>query len=65
MSMLFFARVRSGLTQQQLAVKAGVSRRTVCALEQGEHLPTLRVGLKLCRALGCALEEVFGDALLS
>lgn len=61
---LYLARVRRGLTQQKLAERAGVSRRTVIYLEQGQHLPTLRVGLRLCNALGCSMDEVFSDVLL-
>lgn len=55
---IYFARVRRGWTQQQLAQEAGVSRRTVCAIEGGNHLPTLSSCLRLCKALGLEPEEV-------
>lgn len=64
MNKLLFCRRLRRMTQQELAEAAGVSRRTICYLEQGEHLPTLRVGMKLCRALGRSFEEVFADVLL-
>lgn len=60
---LYFMRIRNRMTQQELAERSGVSRRTICALEkENNRLPTMKVGLKLCKALGCGLEEVFADA---
>lgn len=56
---LYFKRVCRRLTQQELALMAGISRRTVVRLENGDSMPTLRVAVKLCRALECPLEEVF------
>lgn len=62
---LYFKRVCRRLTQRELALMAGVSRRTVVRLESGNSTPTLRVAVKLCRALECPLEEVFpSDVLL-
>ena len=58
MELIYFARVRRGWTQQQLAHAAGLSRRTICAVERGEYIPTLRSCLRLCQALGLAPEEV-------
>lgn len=56
---LYSQRVRRGLTQQALAEKSGVSRRTVCRLEQSGKYPSLAVGMRLCRTLRCDFEEVF------
>jgi DNA-binding XRE family transcriptional regulator len=56
---LYFYRIRNGLTQQALADRAGVSRRTVCRLEQSDSYPSLRVGIQISNALNCSLEEVF------
>ncbi len=56
---LYMNRVRNGLTQQELAARAGISRRTVCRLEQSGAYPSLRVGLQISRALQCSFEEVF------
>ncbi len=58
-NLLYFNRVRSGLTQQALADRAGVSRRTVCRLENTGCYPTFRVGLRLSLALNRRIEEVF------
>ncbi len=56
---LYFARIRSGLTQQELAKQAGISRRTVCALEKGDRFPSFKVAMRLCSVLGCEPKEVF------
>ncbi len=56
---LYITRIRMGLTQKELAERAGISRRTICYLEGGGRMPTIRVGLQICCALGCGLEEVF------
>ncbi len=62
---VYIKRIRLGLTQQELAERAGVSRRTVNALETTGRFPSFRVGVRLCRALGCSVEEVFPcDVLL-
>ena len=60
---LYMNRVRNGLTQQELAARAGVSRRTICRLEKSGGYPTMRVGLQISRALSCRFEEVFPLAL--
>ena len=56
---LYLNRVRNGLTQQELAARAGISRRTICRLEQSGGYPSLRVGMQISRALQCRFEEVF------
>ena len=45
------ARIEAGLTQQELADKAGVHRMYVSLLERGERSPTLDVLFRLCKAL--------------
>lgn len=56
---LYVKRIQRGWTQEELARVAGVSRRTVNALESTGRYPSLQVGLRLCRALECRMEEVF------
>ncbi len=48
-----------GLSQAELAGRVGVSRQTVNMIESGEYNPTLALCLRLCRALGCTLDELF------
>jgi transcriptional regulator with XRE-family HTH domain len=45
------ARKRSGLSQEKLALEAGVDRAFVSALERGQRNVTLINLLKVCRAL--------------
>lgn len=62
---VYIKRIRLGLTQQELAERAGISRRTVNTLESTGRYPSFRVGMRLCRALECRMEEVFPcDVLL-
>lgn len=60
------ARERAGLTQAELALRAGVSRQLVGAAEAGRHAPSVATALRLARALGASVEELFaasGDAI--
>ncbi len=61
---LYFKRLCRRLTQQELAQRSGVSRRTICRLEAGGGFPTISVAVKLCHALECSLEEVFPTDVL-
>src|SRR5580704_11563319 len=57
---LRLARQARGLSQQQLARVAGVTRQAVSAVESGHSDPSLRVALSLARALGMTVEDLFG-----
>ena len=59
---LRLARHARGLSQQQLAGVAGVTRQAVSAVESGHSDPSLRVALALAQALGMTVEELFGPA---
>lgn len=52
-------RERAGLTQAALAEAAGVSRQTLNAIEAGRTDPAVSIVLRLARALGCRVEELF------
>lgn len=49
-----------GMTQQQLADLAGVTRQTVIAIEGNKYSPSLEVAFRISRRLGVPLERVFG-----
>jgi transcriptional regulator with XRE-family HTH domain len=51
-------RLEAGLTQEQVAVKAGVSREYVSMLEAGKNIPTIDVFIRLCRAVGAPPSEI-------
>ena len=52
------ARKEASLTQEALALKAGVERNFVSLIERGVNQPTLRVLFKLSSALGTAPSEL-------
>jgi transcriptional regulator with XRE-family HTH domain len=55
-------RAAAGLTQQQLAVAAGLSVSVVAHIERG-HIPDPRASTlrALARSLGCTLDDLAGD----
>ena len=52
-------RTAAGLTQQGLADKAGVSRKTINTVENGVFIPSTIVALDLARALNTTVEAIF------
>ena len=55
-------RTEAGLTQAELAERAGVSRKTVNTVENGVFTPSVLVALSLARALDTTVEALFGLA---
>ena len=53
------ARVREGLTQEQLAERVGVTRKTINTIERGHFIPSTQLALKLAQALKTTVEELF------
>jgi len=53
-------RIEAGLTQAELAERAGVSRKTVNTVENGVFTPSVLVALSLARALDTTVEGLFG-----
>ena len=49
-----------GVSQIALAAAAGLSRQSVGAIEAGRAVPAVDVALRLARALGCPVEQLFG-----
>ena len=47
------------MTQEELASRAGCTRQTIIALEQGKYVPSIELAFKLARAFGVMLEDVF------
>ena len=52
-------RTRLGLSQQDLAQAAGVARQTIGGIENGDYAASAAVALRLAKALGCRMEEIF------
>lgn len=52
-------RARNNMTQADLAMKVGVSRKTINTIETGRFVPTTITAIKIARAFGLMVEEVF------
>lgn len=46
------ARKQRGLSQEALALEAGIERNYVSLMERGKHSPSVRIVFKLARVLG-------------
>ena len=55
------ARQDKGLSQEELARRAGVSRQTINMIERGDFNPSLHLCLGICRILGRTLDELFWE----
>lgn len=52
-------RARFSYTQSDLAERVGVTRQTIAAIEKGDYVPSLLLGLSICHVFGLPMEEVF------
>ena len=50
---------RDEMTQEELAVKAGVTRQTIIAIEAGKYNPSLQLAFRLAHALNVSITELF------
>lgn len=48
-----------GLTQEELAKKAGVRRETIVFLEQGKYNPSLKLASDIAKIFRTKIEELF------
>lgn len=53
------ARAGSGLTQEELAEKVGVTRQTIGLIENNKYNPTIKLCLMLARVTEKRLDELF------
>src|SRR3954447_14278724 len=53
------ARAQLGISQAELAHRAGVTRQAVNAIESGKAAPTMAVALRLARVLGRRVDDLF------
>jgi putative transcriptional regulator len=53
------ARAEKGMTQQQLADAAGVSRQTINAIESGKFVPSTVLAIKMAQIFDKSVEEIF------
>ena len=55
-------RTRQGLSQGELANRAGITRQAVSSIESNLYLPTTAVALRLASVLACRVEDLFSLA---
>ncbi|MAS16754.1 MAG: transcriptional regulator [Flavobacteriaceae bacterium] len=49
----------AGLTQKELSESAGVSRKSINAIENGIYIPSTLLALKIAKTLKCNVEDIF------
>lgn len=52
-------RARLGVNQQQMGALVGTSRQTISQIERGDYSPSVTLALKLARACGVRVEDIF------
>ena len=52
-------RSERGLTQEELAQRADVSRQTIIAIEKGNYTPSVHLALKLAKIFSKPVESLF------
>ncbi|MDG1460119.1 MAG: helix-turn-helix transcriptional regulator [Luminiphilus sp.] len=52
-------RKAADLTQQQLSDSAGVSRKSINAIENGIYVPSTVLALKIAQTLKCTVDDLF------
>ncbi len=55
------ARIESEVSQEKLAVMAGVTRQTISLIESGNYNPTLKLCIDICKALNKTLNDLFWE----
>lgn len=52
-------RESANLTQEDIAIRVGVSRQTIISLEKGKYNPSISLAFKLARIFGLPVEKIF------
>jgi putative transcriptional regulator len=52
-------RAKLNLTQQQLAVKVGVSRQTINSIEAERYIPSTSLAIKISNVFDTSVNEIF------
>jgi putative transcriptional regulator len=52
-------RTARGLTQEQLADAAGVSRQSINSIERNRYVPSLELALIFARVFACPTDDIF------
>ena len=52
-------RTAHGLTQEELAQAAGVSRQSINSIERNRYVPSLELALTFSRIFACSTDQIF------
>lgn len=52
-------RLEQGMTQEEMAELAGVSRQTIISIESGRYNPSIALAYKLSLLLSSSIEDLF------
>ena len=52
-------RARLGVNQQELGRMVGASRQTISLIERGDYSPSVTLALRIARACGVTVEDIF------
>lgn len=52
-------RENADLTQDRLAKAVGTSRQTICSMEKGDYIPSLKLALLIAKHFKRPVEDVF------
>ncbi|MED1287534.1 MULTISPECIES: helix-turn-helix transcriptional regulator [Bacillus] len=54
-------RIKTSMTQEQLARKIGVTRQTIGLIEKGEYNPSLQLCVAIAKVLNKTLDDLFWE----
>jgi putative transcriptional regulator len=52
-------RAKHDMTQENLAVKLGITRQTIIAIEKERYNPSLALAFKIAKLFECLIEDIF------
>jgi putative transcriptional regulator len=52
-------RKAAGMTQEDLAKAAGVTRQTIISIEKGNYVPSVLLAMKIAQCFNMNVEDVF------
>ncbi len=52
-------RTKIGLTQEEFALKIGVTRQTVISIEKGNYTPSVALALNIAKVCKTSVEKIF------
>lgn len=52
-------RMKSGITQEDVARSVGVTRQTILAIEKGNYVPSVLLALKIAKFFRTTVEDIF------